>query len=188
MKKALYFFVTGCVLTLFSCKDEKKSTVTYTNSDTATVPVTQVAAVSATEGTIVKLTAEQVPDSVEMSFQKKYPKALTPVWVKYTPVEDDDMNMDADYYYVQFMNNGADITSWYDNMGQWVKTSTKISGDARLPDAVNQTINAQYPGYTIESIEKENDKNMEMYKIKLNKGDEKAKLKILPNGEVFKRK
>ena len=27
-----------------------------------------------------------------------------------------------------------------------------------------------------------------MYKIKLNKGKEKAKLKVLPNGEIFKRK
>jgi hypothetical protein len=29
---------------------------------------------------------------------------------------------------------------------------------------------------------------MEMYEVKLNKGEEKAKLKILPNGEIFKRK
>ncbi|MEJ7611018.1 MAG: PepSY-like domain-containing protein [Ferruginibacter sp.] len=188
MKTTLYLFATCCALTVFSCKDEKKETVTYASTDNASVPVAQVAAAAATEGTIVKLAPDQVPDSVEMSFKTKYPKALTPVWVKYTPVEDDDMNMDSDYYYVQFMNNGADITSWYDNMGEWVKTSTRISGDSRLPDAVNQTLNTQYPGYKIESIDLENDKNMDMYKIKIYKGDEKAKVKILPNGEIFKRK
>jgi hypothetical protein len=49
-------------------------------------------------------------------------------------------------------------------------------------------LNAQYPGYAIEEVDRENDKDMEMYEIKLRKGEEKAKLKVLPNGEVFKRK
>ncbi len=68
------------------------------------------------------------------------------------------------------------------------KTSTKVPGNSKLPDAVNKTINDSYPGYTIVEIDEENDKDMDMYEIELNKGDSKVKLKILPNGEIFKRK
>lgn len=99
----------------------------------------------------------------------------------------DELPMDNSYY-VTFQNKGTDVTSWYNNLGDWVKTSTKIPGDSRLPDAVNKTLNEHYPGYKIEDISKENDKNMDMYETKLNKGEEKIKLKVLPNGEVFKRK
>jgi uncharacterized membrane protein YkoI len=96
--------------------------------------------------------------------------------------------MDDNYYYVRYNNDGADYVSWYNNRGEWVKTSTRITGNPNLPDAVNKTINAQYPGYTIVEIDKENDKNMDMYEVELKKGEAKAKLKILPDGTVFKRK
>lgn len=179
--------IAVCIaLSFMSCNDEKK-TATTTVSDTS-VAVQTVAKAAATEGTSLSLAAAEVPDTIKNSFMAKYPKAGTPQWVKYTPVEADYLPMDNEYYYVMFTNNGEDITSWYNNRGEWVKTSTKIKGDPRLPDAVNKTINAQYPGYKIEEVDKENDKDMDMYEIKLRKGDEKAKLKVLPNGEVFKRK
>lgn len=96
--------------------------------------------------------------------------------------------MDNSYYYVTFQDRGNDVISWYNNLGNWVKTSTRIPGDFRWPDAVNKTLSEQYPRYKIEEISKENDINIDMYEIKLNKGKEKAKLKVLPNGEIFKRK
>jgi hypothetical protein len=103
-------------------------------------------------------------------------------------VEDDDLVKDDTYYYVRYNNDGADYTTWYNNRGEWVKTGTKVAGDKNLPGAVNQYINANYPGYKIEEIQKENDKNMNMYEIKMYKGNSKVKLKILPNGRVFKKK
>ena len=97
--------------------------------------------------------------------------------MKYDPIETDNMKMDDQYYLFRFGNDGSDYTSWYNNRGNWVKTSTRILNNSSLPDAVNKTINQQYPGYTIEEIDKENDKDMEMYEIKLTKGGEKAKIK-----------
>ncbi len=73
-------------------------------------------------------------------------------------------------------------------MGDWVITSTKVNGDARLPYAVNKTIKEQYPGYKIEEVSNENNKDMDMYEVKANQGDAKAKLKILPKRPGFKRK
>lgn len=190
MKSTTFLFSALFALTLISCKDEKKETTTYVAADTTatSVPVQQVATASLTEGKSVVVTTDKVPDSVEMSFKKKYPKVLTPQWIEYTPVQSDEMPMDKTYYSVHFTDNGADMTTWFDNMGDWVRTSTVIPGDSRLPDPVNKALNAQYPDYKIESISKDNDKNTEVYKIKMNKGDDKVKLKITPQGEIVKLK
>ena len=186
MKPLKLAFAACIALSAMSCNDEKKTDAAVTTDTTTSVKT--VAQVAATEGTAVNVSTAEVPDTIKNSFMAKYPKAITPQWVKYTPVESDYLPMDDQYYYVVFLNNGEDITSWYNNRGEWVKTSTKIKGDPRLPDAVNKTLNAQYPGYSIEEVDRENDKDMEMYEIKLRKGEDKAKLKVLPNGEVFKRK
>lgn len=187
MKLTICLFAVAASITVISCNNEKKQDQVVTTTDT-TISVKDVAVKSMTEGTKKTITTQEVPDTIEYAFKEKYPKAVSPVWVEYTPVATDELPMDNSYYYVTFQDRGADVTSWYNNFGDWVKTSTRIPGDSRLPDAVNKTLNDQYPDYKIEEISKENDKNMEMYEIKLNKGEEKAKLKVLPNGEIYKRK
>lgn len=187
MKFTLMAFSTLLALSSVSCKDDKKETVSYIKDTTATVS-NDVAKPVLTEGKAVSVSIEKVPQPVTVSFKTKYPKVLTPQWIEYTPIESDELPMDNTYYYTQFDDNGANMTAWYNALGDWVKTSTVIPGDSRLPDPVNKTINAMYPDYKIEEIKKENDKNMEMYKIKMNKGDDKVKLKILPNGEIVKSK
>jgi len=188
MRLSICVFAVAASITIISCNNEKKQNEAVTTSTDTSVSVKDVSIKSMKEGTKKTITTQEVPDTIEYTFKEKYPKAVSPVWVEYTPVETDELPMDNNYYYVTFQDKGADVTSWYNNFGDWVKTSTRIPGDSRLPDAVNQTLNEQYPGYKIEEISKENDKNMDMYEIKLNKGKEKAKLKVLPNGEVFKRK
>lgn len=175
--------IAATVILCSSCDNSKKEKTTPEGP-----PMTVVAEEAVKEGKSITITTEQVPDTVKMLFAKKYPAATKTVWMKYEPVENDELKMDDEYYYVTYYADGADYTSWYNNHGDWVKTSTKVEGNAKLPDAVNKTINDQYPGYTIVEIDKENDKDMEMYEIELKKGDEKAKLKILPNGTIFKRK
>ena len=187
MKFTICLIAVAASFTIISCNNEKKQEQVVTTTDTS-ISVKDVAVKSMTEGRKKTITTQEVPDTIEYVFKEKYPKAVSPVWVEYTPVETDELPMDNSYYYVTFQDRGTDVTSWYNNLGDWVKTSTRIPGDSRLPDAVNKTLNEQYPGYKIEEISKENDKNMDMYEIKLNKGEEKAKLKVLPNGEVFKRK
>ena len=186
MKSTLIAFSALLALSYVSCKDDKKETVSYIKDTTAVTASGDAAKPVFTAGKAVSVTADRVPQPVTASFKTKYPKVLTPQWIEYTPVESDELPMDNTYYYVQFDDNGNDMTAWYNALGDWVKTSTVIPGDSRLPDPVNKTINAMYPGYKIEEVKKENDKNMEMYKIKMNKGDDKVKLKILPNGEIFK--
>jgi hypothetical protein len=188
--KQLTFAIAASSFVLFSCNDAKKDT-TVTTTDTLVaepVAVTTVAQQAERAGSAVVITTDKVPDTIRTSFVTKYPKAKTVEWYSYAPVPEDELVMDDQYYYVRYNNNGADYTSWYNNRGDWVKTSTKVPGNSKLPDAVNRYLNVTYPDYTIEEINKENDKDMDMYEIKLNKGESKVKLKILPNGEVFKRK
>jgi hypothetical protein len=187
MKSTICLLAVAAVFTLISCNNNKKDSQVVTTADT-TISVKDMAAKSMIEGTKKTISTQEVPDTIEYAFKEKYPAAVSPVWVEYTPVDTDELAMDNSYYYVTFQDKGTELTSWYNNFGDWVKTSTKIPGDTRLPDAVNKTLNEQYPGYKIEEINKENDKNIDMYEIKLNKGEEKAKLKVLLNGEVFNRK
>lgn len=180
--------------TLLSCNDDdKKSTSeTVTITDTTTsAPIQTTSADTSTKivsANGVIIANDEVPDTIRRAFTTKYPRITRSEWYSYTAHQDDDLGPGQDYYYVRFNDNGADYTSWFDSDGDWVKTSTKVPGNKNLPDAVNRYINVNYPGYNIEEISKENDKNTDMYEIKLNKGDRKVKLKILPNGRVFKRK
>ena len=186
MKHLFVFALFALGFLFIGCGDNKnETTVTATDS---VAPVTSVAKMAATEGRSVEITDRDVPDSVTITFKKKYSTAQKVVWMKYEPVESDELSMDDSYYYVRFNSDGADYTTWYNNRGEWVKTSTRITNTTGLPDAVNNTITSQYPGYEIVEIEKENDKNRDTYEVELRKGDEKVKLKLLPNGEIFKRK
>jgi len=182
MKSKYLMPVAFAALAFMSCNDEKKE------EKPSDVPIATVVKEAEKEGKSTQISSEQVPDSVLLSFNKKYPKASKVVWMKYEPVESDDLDMDDSYYYVTYYNAGADYTSWYNNQGNWVKTSTRVTGNPNLPDAVNKTINAQYPGYTITEIDRENDKDRDLYEIELKKGEAKAKLKVLLDGTVVKRK
>jgi Putative beta-lactamase-inhibitor-like, PepSY-like len=184
MKKLIPVLLAGVTL-LAACNNDKNDQKEVMPSE---VPIATVVTAAQTEGKSVVVTADAVPDSVRKSFTTEYPTIKTVEWVKYEPVESDDLKMDDEYYYVRYNNDGADYISWYNNRGEWVKTSTKIAGNANLPDAVNKTINDQYPGYTITEIDKENDKDMVMYEIDLEKGEAKAKLKVLNDGTIYKRK
>ncbi|MEO6584319.1 MAG: PepSY-like domain-containing protein [Ferruginibacter sp.] len=191
------FMIALVALSVIGCNNPDKENVTTSTTNTTSLatndtavitPIKDVAAQARTEGNRTVVVYNDVPDTIRTSFTTKYPKIKKAEWYRYQPAVDDEMKMDEDYYYVRFNNNGTDYTSWFDNRGDWVKTSTIVPGNKNLPNAVNRYINVNYPGYTIEEISKENDKNMDMYEVKLNRGDSKVKLKILPNGKVFKRK
>ncbi len=160
-------------------KEEKLETIQGASMDSATAKM---------ESSAVAVTTEAVPQDIRTNFDKKYPAVKKVEWSRYTPSEEDDMDRDTDYYFVRFNNNGEDYIDWYNTRGEWVKTSTTLKLDAKLPEPVSNYIKSNYEGYTVEEINKENDKDMDMYEVKLNKGEQKVKFKILPNGEIFKMK
>lgn len=100
------------------------------------VPVATVATTAKTEGGSSSAGIDKVSDSVKTLFAQKNPKALKTSWMKYEPVESDDMKIDDQYYYAVLDNGGSDYTAWYNNRGEWVKTSTRIPTSAVLPEAM----------------------------------------------------
>ena len=175
---------------VFSCNTAENKT---TNTDTIAVveqTPTTVTPVVVNEGKTVVLNNDAVPTKVRTTFTTKYPKAEKVEWMTYEPVEYDNIKMGnpADtIYYVKYYDNGAEYYNWYNANGEWIRSRTAfVGGSSKLPAAVNATLNEKYPGYEVVEIDKENDKDMDMYELELKKGDQKAKLKILPDGKIFK--
>lgn len=178
--------VAAGLLFITGCKENEKTTDTITtpNADAIVVDNARV------EGP-VDVQTDAVPVGVQTSFKTNNAKADKVTWKKYSAnTNEDDVRLlpNNDYYYVMYYNDGADYTTWYDTTGTMVKTSMRVKGPKELPDAVNMVINKEFPGYVIDEIDKENDKDIDVYEIEMNKGDSKAKIKITPDGKIVKRK
>ena len=80
------------------------------------------------------------------------------------------------------------IIEGYDDKNNWVGTVSRVSDYKNLPEAVNNRIASDFAGYTITSVDKENDKDRTAYEIDLTKGDDKMTVLIAENGKVLKKK
>ena len=174
--------------TIIGCDNNKEDETTVTTTENQAENASMASEnTTATTGTAT-ITDADVPAEVKTTFTAKYPKAQSTTWTRYQPVADDGLDMNETYYYVRFNNDGSDYINWYNMKGEWVKTSTLVSNESDLPSPVNKYIKDNYSGYTVEEINKENDKDRDVYEIKLNKGDEKLKIKVTPQGEIVKMK
>ncbi len=143
------------------------------------------------ENTPVNTTVE-VPEATRTSFQTKYPKATSVTWSRYEPVDWFDWEwagwpvLDSGDYVVKYTDDGVEYWGFYDN-NNWVGTTTVIGDQSGLPAPVSKAVNDHFPGYTIKTIRKENDKDRTAYEIKLEKGTDKAKILVAENGSVMKK-
>lgn len=170
---------------LFSaCTVNDTNTETTVTADTSLLPYDTAALAPGT----VTFGPEMVPDTIKTSFAAKYPAAKDTKWEQYTAAEDDQLETGKTYYYVTFYNPSDYMSVWYDDQWMPVRTKTRVKGDSRLPDAVNRMLNEKYPGYKMEEVDKENDKNMDMYELKFMHNGNKVKMHVLPNGTIYSRK
>ena len=79
-------------------------------------------------------------------------------------------------------------STWDTPEDEWIKTTTPFKDIKGLPAAVSKAIADGFPGFDVVEIDKENDKDMDMYEVEMKKGEEKAKVKFLPDGTIFKAK
>lgn len=171
------------------CNDEKKDTaVTTTDTVTTTTPAPTTTVRYAGDGNRTVITKAETPPVVVTSFETKYPKAQKVEWVRYDPIPEDNWNIEKDYYYITYEVDGVPYGAWYDPEGTWIRTSTPFKDIAGLPAAVSKAIADGFPGYEVVEVDKENDKNTDMYEVEMKKGEAKAKVKFLPNGDIFKAK
>jgi hypothetical protein len=137
-----------------------------------------------------------VPEATRTSFEAKYPQASNVTWNYHEPAEVPTIDwdwtswpvVDSNDMVARFSMNNEDYWVWYDESGNWIGTVSNVRDNASLPAAVNATVKSEFPGYTIVSIDKENDKNRTAYEIQLEKGEDKMKALIAENGQVIKKK
>ena len=169
-----------------SCNDDQNQNENVTTSTETTTTVVRKAG----EGKRTVVAVEQVPEPVIASFKLKADKADEIEWKVYDPIPEDNWDTTKDYYFVTYRLNHIPWEAWLSPEGELIKAGEKIflANSGPLPTEVVKSIMENYPGYEIENASKENDKDMDMYEIELNKGESKVKLKILPNGTIYKRK
>ncbi len=177
MKRLLIIAIMGSLLS-WSCKE--KASETGTTDTTTEVDNTRV--------------NTDPPEVTRTSFERDYPQATQVTWNRYVTVPDiidweftGWPSWDTSYYVVSFYDDGYNNWLVYDPSGEWRYSITSMSS-SDLPSNINTVLNSQYPGYTIVSVNKENDKNRSAYEVKMEKGSDKVTLLIDEQGNVMKKK
>ena len=160
MKRFFYLGSVAMLISLAACNTNSDNNTTVASDTMATTTVTtdtsMAVVTSPNAGSSVVVREGELPAPVQEAFVLKYPKVTATEWQVYTPGSaDEDLELGTPYYYTKVNENGNDYWIWYDERGMWVKNVQPMPKDSRLPDAVNKTINEQYPGYVIEEISKE---------------------------------
>ena len=179
-----------CAAVTTSC-GENSTKETSTNSDTTTTATTPRTDVSEP---VTTSTSMNVPEATRTAFTTKYPNAANVNWRRYEPVNTIDWDwtgwpkMDTSDYAVSYNADGSEYWAWYDQDNNWIGSVTTVTDVNSIPAAVNKTVQEQFPGYTVTSVDKENDKNSTAYEIELTKSGAKAKLLVAEDGKVLKKK
>lgn len=138
--------------------------------------------------------AYDVPAVVTTSFTTQYPGATEVRWMTSTDVplvverEFVEWPVVENDHVARFRMNGVDYYAWYDANGTWIGTATAISDFNSLPSAVRATIDRDYQGYTITSVNQEWRGDVQTYEVEMKSSTHKAKLHIDQNGNVIKSK
>jgi hypothetical protein len=188
MRLNKWLVIAVCAAITTSCGNNSTADTTTTDTSTQVTNNTETSTPVNTSTTIV------VPEATKTTFTTKYPNATNVTWNRYQPVDYIEWDwsgwptLDTSDYVVSYNWDGTEYWSWYDENNNWIGTVSPVKDHASLPAAVNKTVQAQFPGYTIVNVDKENDKNRTAYEIELEKGTDKAKVLIAENGSVLKKK
>ena len=138
-----------------------------------------------------------LPNKIQTTFSSQYPKASNTTWSRYdassTPILDWEFAgwpaMDANDYTVRFTLDTFNYHAWYDAGGDWIGSAYAIKAAKPLPEAINNTLKAQFGAYNFDGAVREFWKDEEAYEIKIKNGDaNKMKILMDANGNILKQK
>jgi hypothetical protein len=122
-----------------------------------------------------KIEESKVPAPVLKTFKAQFPKMQMVTW-------SEDKN---EKYMAHFSNAGAPCTMTIDKNGKWLETVRSIPVNA-LPDAPKASVDKNFEGYMIESVDKvNNDKDGLCYDAKIKKGDSAYNIRMNKTGDVI---
>ena len=184
MKSKFHLLAIAGFVLFSACKDKNADSAENTTDTTSTTTVTT--------GTTDNAMVVEAPEKVRTAFETKYPKATNIRWQYHRPdVADIDWDwsgwtgLDDKDYAVSYNWEGNDYWAWYDEDGNWIGTINAVSDPNSLPAPINTTIQKEYSGSKVVSVDRENDKNRTAYEIDLDNG---AKLLVDENGKILKKK
>lgn len=135
------------------------------------------------------------PAGVHSAFTTQYPTASNLVWSSYdatvVPIEWDMTGWNAmseGDYLARFDMDGDNYYAWYDANGNWVGSAYAVRDLNTVPSVVSKAVMDKYPGYTIQSVQRELHKDGTRYEVVATNADTKAKLLVDPNGTIVKEK
>ena len=138
-----------------------------------------------------------LPDKIQTTFSSQYPKANNITWSRYdvssTPILDWDFAgwpaIDAGDYTARFTLDTFSYHAWYDAGGDWIGSAYVIKAAKPLPEAINNTLKAQFGAYSFDGAVREFRNDEEVYEIKIKNGDaNKMKILMDANGNILKQK
>lgn len=137
-----------------------------------------------------------VSTDAQAAFVRQYPSGTNVVWSSYDPnntvVYDWELagwsRMDPSDYVVRFDMDNENYYAWYDSDGTWVGTAYVVRDYSKLPSSINTAITAQYPSYTITSVNREYYKDRNLYEVVLKKDESKVVLLVDNDGNIVKYK
>lgn len=116
-----------------------------------------------------------VPEAVQMAFQKKYPGENDPDW------EQDDHG----YWESHFKQNGEKYRADFDADGTWVETENDIKNE-ELPEVILKIIDEEYSEYEITEIEHvDNAKKGEFYDVEFKQKGKNKDVMFRKDGTVI---
>ncbi|MBK7442071.1 MAG: PepSY-like domain-containing protein [Bacteroidetes bacterium] len=119
----------------------------------------------------------EVPEAVLLSFEAKYGNAQNVSWGKENKSE----------YEAEFSINNINMSANFDNRGDWVETEVVIE-PKNAPAEIVKTINVQYSGYQIKSIEsiETADKGLS-YEVIITKRAKKLEIMFNETGNILEK-
>ncbi len=115
------------------------------------------------------------PSEVSKVFSQKFESAKSVKW----------SSESANEWEAEFVMNGKEMSSSFDNAGKWLETETEISSKD-LPAAVSATLAKEFAGYKPGEMSLLESPEIKGYEIALKKGSTSVEVVINANGKVIK--
>ena len=138
-----------------------------------------------------------LPNRIQTAFSTQYPKASNVTWSAYDvssiPILDWEFAgwpaIGANDYTVRFTLDTFTYHAWYNAGGDWIGSAYTIKAAKPLPEAINNTLKAQFGSYNFDGAVKLFWKDEEAYEIKIKNGDaNKMKILMDASGNILKQK
>ncbi|HEV7333279.1 MAG TPA: PepSY-like domain-containing protein [Flavisolibacter sp.] len=111
-----------------------------------------------------EISSSKVPSVVLNAISERYPAKEEVEWKKRGNLYEAEIDL----------NDSVDVTVQVNEVGQVMMQKQDIA-TAELPAAIQSAIQGQYPGYTIDEVEKVTKGGMEYYQLELEAGGKKDK-------------